>query len=238
MPKLDDLIKIHTSSELRGLNKLLKSWSEVVTDYCRDDLENNCWWHTERANISTLAGAAWRLNEGWIALEEFSTKKRHRIIVDQEVKRKKPYANGRCDLFVSHKSTSFAMEAKQAWKRMNEGNRLFKDAVSEAMKSAIVDADNLVPDEANILLGIVFSAPRIPLSKVAKKNDSSQADSVITRSYVENWIKSSELNQYDAWAYVFPAKCEKLINITGKSVFPGVLLTINQVKLRHKRSRI
>lgn len=232
MAKLENLVKVHTSSELRGLNKLLKSWTGVVLDFCKDDLENNCWWFNERATLSSLSGAAWRL-DGWIALEEFSTTKRHGISPDDE-SQASTSAKGRCDLFVSHASNSFAMEAKQAWPYIGDGVREYKDAAAHAMKSAEKDARSLVADEANVRLGITFSAPRIPLKKVAKGSDDSLADPKMTREFVKRWIKNIELDKYDAWAYVFPAKCEGLVGSNGKNVFPGVLLTMNQVKRGHR----
>lgn len=234
---LDDLVKIHTCSELRGLNILLKSWSEVVLDFCKSNDENTCWWYNERATLSTLAGAAWRLRNGWIAIEEFSTLKRPFSIHTNNNKNKRR-KSGRCDLYVSHGSTDFAIEAKQSWPTITAKSTYANDKVSKSMKNAIKDARDLTKDEADIRLGISFSAPRIALKLVAKKNNPKQADQKLTREYVKCWLETCELGKYDAWAYIFPKKCDNLIPLNGKNVFPGILLTVKQIKRGHKLPRM
>ena len=82
---------------------LLKAWLSLIKRYC-DFMEGSDapFYHTERANVGVLAGAAW--NAGWIALEEFGARKRRKI-------------RGSCDLYLypDDRDIGEYIEAKQAW---------------------------------------------------------------------------------------------------------------------------
>lgn len=97
-------IKIKSGSELRKLKPVLDNWIEIVREYSKAFQNHDaCWWYTERANVGTLAAAAWR-TKGWLALEEYSTSKR-----GDEAGSK----NGRCDLYMAKKITVTHLLLKQ-----------------------------------------------------------------------------------------------------------------------------
>ena len=112
-------IGVKVNSALRGLRPLLVEWTALLEEYCiAHRYDDNPWFYNERATLSTLAGAAWRL-EGWTALEEYSTKKWGGNQKKGSVDAGKLRA-GRCDLFVAHRSAAFALEAKQAWQPIGQ----------------------------------------------------------------------------------------------------------------------
>ncbi|MBM4275294.1 MAG: hypothetical protein FJ134_12665 [Deltaproteobacteria bacterium] len=63
------------NTELNHWEKLFKQWQSLIERYCKIMEEDDApFYHTERANIGVLAGAAWKT--GWLALEEFIFRKR------------------------------------------------------------------------------------------------------------------------------------------------------------------
>lgn len=231
---LEDLISYKSSRELQGLTPLLRSWTEVVMDYCRSDkFEDNPWWYNERASLSTLAGAAWRL-KGWQALEEFSTTKRGtpKDSPNGPVREKR----GRCDLLVAHGTTGFAMESKQAWPVLGKGLSRLNNAAEAAKK----DAGNLTANQADHRIGLVFAAPYIPVKAVAKLDrlGNTVVDTTAVHGFVREWIKEVRPQDYDAHAYVFPKRCQHFTAQKHPKVYPGVLLlmTLCKTGTRHSRS--
>ncbi len=231
-----DLVKVTTKQPLRGINPLLSSWTNVVLDYCKSDgFVDNCWWYNERASLSTLAGAAWRLQHGWIALEEYSTTKRGSI--SKEGIDSGNISRGRCDLAIEHNSARFAIEAKQAWQ--NIGSRAKTNNAEKAMDKARLDAGRLTTDEANHRLAAVFVVPYISISEVicASKKSAGKIDSMRAIEVACRWLKESNLAQFDAYAYVFPYRNEKYVTENGY-FFPGVLLTIKRIKRGNRYPRV
>lgn len=230
------VVQVRTTSKVRGLHPLLSSWTKLVHDYCRcDRYDDNPWWYNERASLSTLAGAAWRLKD-WYALEEFSTTKRgviaNRVIEDGGVVR------GRCDLYVSHGSTNFAFEAKQVWQSM--GVRSKRDHVSRALKAAVRDAGNLTADQADHRLGIVFVAPFIPLSEVSERGAQGRRviDVTQVRTAFLEWVTGLPTNVFDAYAYTFVDKCSNYVSDgANPRVFPGAFLAVKRCLTGTRRPR-
>ncbi|WP_143269408.1 hypothetical protein [Mangrovitalea sediminis] len=122
---------------------------------------------------------------------------------------------------MSHQSTDFAIEAKQAWQ--NIGDRARVDRVAEAMELAWDDCGNLHHTEANIRLAAVFAAPFIAKSSILAA-DMCSIDRQLLRHKVSKWVNESTAN-CDAFAACFPSKVEKFINKNGY-LFPGVLLLL------------
>lgn len=234
MVRIQTMAGVKTKAKLRGIHPLLSEWITVVKDYCASDrYQDNPWWYNERASLSTLAGAAWRL-PGWSALEEFSTTKRGnnsgRPIDPGKIVR------GRCDLYVSHGSTSFAFEAKQVWQSI--GRRSRADHVPDALSRAVHDAGNLTADQADHRLGVAFVVPTLPLSEVLAPGTGRRRtpDAIKVRECFVDWIKTQDLDSADAYAYVSPARCEHYTS--GKHatrVYPGVLAVIRRSKTGTKR---
>ena len=235
MARAKDLVGVRVTSKLRGLRPLLESWTEVVLDYCKvDSYVDNPWWYNERASLSTLAGAAWRL-PGWSALEEFATTKRGFAI--DEAGSKKASRKGRCDLYVSHRSTGFAFEAKQAWRSM--GKRREPHDLRAILASAKKDAGNLRSNQAEHRLGAVFVAPYIPQSEVSTKVGRNQrVDTNLVSESFQSWLVEQQSLDLDACAYVAVGRCEEFVG-PGKRprLFPGVLLAITRCATGTRRVR-
>lgn len=228
MTRISDLTAVATKSALSGLHPLLDSWVDSVKSFCksREHLDNP-WWYNERASLSVLAGAAWRLNyRGWTALEEFSTTKRGAVpkgSVDGG-----SLVRGRCDLHVAHKSAGFAIEAKQAWQAI--GNKAQVDNVRRGMQLAWNDAGKLTCEEGDHRLALTFVSPYLAVSEVGKKR--LKGDAVINETLVQervaSWLSTIALNSLDAHAYIFPRRTRGFVNARQTRIFPGALICIKR----------
>jgi hypothetical protein len=128
-------VKIN-NDHLAHWNELLWAWIALTRRYC-DFIEDEApYYHTERANIGIVAGAAW--NAGWISLEEFGARKRG-------------IKQGRCDLYIypSNKERGEYIEAKHSW---------HFDRAESGLDLAISDARNIFPykGEAAVKIGVLF----------------------------------------------------------------------------------
>jgi hypothetical protein len=229
------LIETRTKSPLKGLNPLLVSWTQTTIDFCRRrNFEDNCWWYNERASLSILAGAAWRI-KGWSALEEFSTTKRG-VVPENELDPGR-IVRGRCDLLLAHASSDYAVEAKQVWQPI--GRRARVNRVKSGMQKAWQDVGNLTHDEGDHRLALTFVAPYIPLCEVGELTIRGAAvvDEVAVRDVVESWLKGLDLSVMDAYAYAFPRVASGFVNDAQKYVFPGSLICVRKRKKANRQSR-
>lgn len=228
-----DLSAVYTKKKLFGLNRLLDSWREALKAYGRImGMEENAWWFNERATLSTLAGAAWRLTDDWLAIEEYCTQKRG--VVPRKNVDPGELVHGRCDLYLSNKGTDYAFEAKQAWQPI--GSKARKKAVGKAMKGAWDAVGKLDCNEACFRVAAVFVVPYLPLSEVAKPGTAKKkvVDQKLVRERVKDWLATLELKDYDAFAHYFPMNCRGYVGYGG-SVFPGVVLLL---RVRRKATKI
>jgi len=225
MTRYKDLICVHAPGN-KDLRDLLAAWTRVVLRYCAiHGYEDNPWWANERASLSTLAGAAWTL-DNWCALEEFSTKKRGKIpsnkLDDGGL------TNGRCDLYLSNKKTNYVIEAKQAWQSIG-ANADGYNYLHKGMKNAWKDAGHLSADEADFRFAATFIVPYVPKTHVVKHG---------VRKLVEEWLFSDEIlpvgNGNLLYAYVFPGKWKDFISDRAKVAFPGVMLVLEERKRANK----
>lgn len=216
------------------IKTLLEQWILMVERYAHlHSYEDNCWWYNERATLSSLAGAAWSL-DGWVALEEFSTGKRHKIKADGiESGDLRP---GRCDLYVSNRKKNFAFEAKQAWQRVGPKASATKN-VFKGMHEAWVDSGHLAndPDQR---FAATFIVPSLPLNAVSEDGQNIIADKV--QKLLDSWL--AEQNDFvrpsgkkTAYAYTFPALGHAGY-ISGPRYYPGVVLVLEE-RLRAGRLR-
>lgn len=194
--------------------------------YCAlHDFGDNPWWANERASLSTLAGAAWTL-DNWCALEEFSTKKRGKIPSDKVDDG--GLTNGRCDLYLGNKKTSYVIEAKQAWQSIRAKANGYNN-VQKGMKNAWKDAGNLSADEADYRYAATFIVPYVPQTHVEKYD---------VRELVEAWLSSDDIKLIvkgrSPYAYVFPGKSQDFISHKAKIAFPGVMLVLEERKRANK----
>ena len=222
---------VRVSNPLRGLNPLLKNWVMLLEDYCKaHGYNDNPWFYNERATLSTLAGAAWRLNS-WTALEEFSTTKWGGKQKEGGVESGSLRA-GRCDLLVAHRSASFALEAKQAWQPIGPRIKPF-GRMDKAVAAAKGDTRALTLDEADVRLAAVFTVPFLSVASV--RNNDDKVDAALVLSEIDKWLSQLKQRQHDAIAYYFTPKCSAMISADGKRLFPGVVLTLDICK-RSKKS--
>jgi hypothetical protein len=229
------LTHARTNNSLKGLSPLLTSWTQATIDFCRrKDFEDNCWWYNERASLSVLAGAAWRI-KGWSALEEYSTTKRG-VVPEGEIDPGR-IVRGRCDLHLAHGSSDYAVEAKQVWQPI--GKRARVDRVERGMKKAWEDAGNLTHDEADRRLALTFVTPYLPLSEVAGRavRGTATVDEKAVRAAVESWLNRLDLASFDAHAYAFPRVASGFVNRAQTCVFPGALICVEQRKKGNRQKR-
>lgn len=230
----DDIKKVQTTTTVRGLRPLLEAWCTLTIEYCRlHNFEDAPWWYTERAIVGTLAAAAWRC-AGWGSLEEFGSRKRPGVLPEDDVS--SANNNGRIDLWVSHGSRSFVIEAKQAWQSIGRQASGDNPRVRDAAAAAWNDIGKLEIYEADTRLAATFVVPFIPMSQLHPGNG--KADEAIrsktAREFVEKWL--ADAGSFadvgaQAVAAAFPFDSARLIGRGEKNLFPGVVLLLRQ---RHK----
>jgi len=225
----NDLVEISTSKSLMTLRPVIAEWTKIVLNYSKQFEDDACWWYTERATLSTLAGAAWRKN--WCALEEYSvTKGAVSKADDAAVHRLK---SGRCDLFLAQRKTSFAIEAKQAWQPIGDRVQVPNANVKKKLKAAWADVGELYRGEADVRIATTFVVPSFP-KNVLRGNP--QEKEIKAKQLVETWLPSIRRDfAWDAYAHVFPAASRLLSPGGGKRIFPGVVMLMT---IRKKRMRL
>ena len=132
--------------QLSGLKPLLRAWTRLVVEYAKA-LGEPPYWCNERADVSILAGAAWRL--GGICLEEFSSEKG-----TKSSKRK-----GRADLFFHLRHTDYSLEAKRIYVGLRRGPNVKR--VAQELELARRDALECEAEGVHFRIGIVFVVPYI-----------------------------------------------------------------------------
>ncbi|HEY1027925.1 MAG TPA: hypothetical protein VGE28_09915 [Pseudomonas sp.] len=217
----------------RDLTKLLTAWVDAVLRYQSLFPHDNCWWYNERATLSSLAGAAWSL-PNWVALEEFSTQKRGKIPDDEmDEGELRP---GRCDLFISNRNRSYAIEAKQAWQRIGQRGSGTK-AMHRAQRAAWYDCWYL-KDEADRRFAATFVVPTITLNEARGELDKGQICAKTVSERVAAWLEkcngfSSRSNRRTSYAWVFPKLGKAYSN--DRHHFPGVVLILEEMLSHTKK---
>lgn len=228
------LIHVHAPGD-RDLRMLLKAWTDAVIRYVElCDYQDNCWWYNERASISILAGAAWGL--GWSGLEEYSSLKRARLIVDGVEDEK--HRLGRVDLYLINKKTSFTFEAKQAWQRIGgqaEGTQYVKKGLEDAWD----DSGDLIKQHSDRRFAATFIVPSLPIRAISMK-DGSGIDSGRLSTELKSWLARSggfcrNPGKETAFAYVFPRLGTREFNGLSRH-FPGVVIVLEE-RLRSSKHR-
>lgn len=134
---------------LEGLRPVLLSWIKCVQRYIdvwdADDLP---YWYNEQANVSILAGAAWKAD--WTAIEEYQVRK----IANEGTE---SYSSiGRNDLNIANETHGWSIEAKVSYVPVDNPERA-RTQINEKCAWAIRDANRVHYDEPR--LGAVFIAP-------------------------------------------------------------------------------
>jgi len=150
------------SPDLEPLRPVLQAWIDSVQQYVKlfegYDLP---YWYNERANVSVLAGAAWKA--GFVALEEYQTKKTSQsnkepmaVESPKDKKGQQNYFQGRNDLYIGNQSHEWVIEAKVAYPDLS--NAALRDPhLANQMESAIKCACEL--NEDGMHLAALFVAP-------------------------------------------------------------------------------
>lgn len=230
---MKDIADSIVPSEYASLEPLLNSWVSTVKSYCdlhkQFELSENCWWHNERASISILAGAAWRIphsEDQWVAIEEFATNKRGLI---EENKGNDDSRYGRCDMYVTNSEISYAIEAKQVWQSI--GDRSAGEVnVKAGLDAAWKDAGSLHSYEADWRMAATFIVPFIPLSEVSREG---KIDLDKVQEKIKTWLEKMGSFERDkgkptAYAYNFPYECSEYFNDQNGRLFPGVVIVLER----------
>lgn len=227
---------------LVGLRPVLEAWAERSYAYCEcHGFDDNSWWYNERASISVLAGAAWGLR-GWCALEEFPTDKRRK----GEIPDSKADAGeiiperhrGRCDLWIGG-AHGYALEAKQAWQSIGPHAKGDNPRVRKQLDAAWDATGCLAADEADTRVAAVFVSPYLPVSAVRSERIDGAVDRQKVHAAVEAWLPTLKLTRrkhVDAFAWIFPEKCEGFVSSSKKYVFPGSVLILSRRQRGFRRS--
>lgn len=165
------------NKELAPFQPILEEWTKCVQEYI------DCWeggdlpyWYNERANVSVLAGAAWRA--GFTAIEEYQIKKQG-VTSDKD-------SNGRNDLYITDKNFGIAIEAKVLFPKIDE----LDSQISTAIKNAISDVKKIKAVDGH-RAGVVFIAP--------------YTTSIATDEQVKLFSQHiAAINNVDAYAFICP----------------------------------
>jgi hypothetical protein len=156
----------------------LKEWIATNTDLAAFWQFDVPWWYNERASISVLAGAAWRI--GGFAFEEYG-----------EDKKTGP---GRVDLYLRVKRQQFIAESKFCWSGATLAGPTTTQNLSKRLQQACNDI-RIVPRNRQRKLGILFATPYIAKSREARVNELLSA-----------WIAAMTSVKCSCSAWVFPAE--------------------------------
>jgi len=124
---------------------IMEEWMLAIERYTRImNVDDAPYYYNERANVSVLAGAAWKA--GWVALEEFQSEKGYK---------NKAKTNGRTDLFFANETAEELLEAKFKWICM--GSKNLSRMVEETMIAACDDAKKTRANSTEVkAIGIGF----------------------------------------------------------------------------------
>lgn len=193
------------SGSIRQLYPVLQAWADALNQYLTYfDYDDNPWWYNERANLSCLAGAAWKVDG--IALEEYRTEKGK---VSDRWK-------GRCDLLLGTRDEIFGCEAKQVWCPVGRKAKKGVQVAKKGLKKACEDARNLTKDEGR-RLGLCFVVPYLP------KRDKDHVD-----QQIKAWLNDLRNIECCSIAWCFPEMARNLTSTTGE-FYPGVVLLVKEV---------
>lgn len=134
---------------LAPLKPVLQSWIACTERYVRVwDADDLPYWYNEQANVSILAGAAWKAD--WTAIEEYQISK---IATEAS---EKTTSIGRNDLYIANDEWGYCIEAKVCYVAIDDLLNAQK-RILEKCSLATDDAGRLDYHEPR--LGAVFVAP-------------------------------------------------------------------------------
>jgi hypothetical protein len=192
---------------LPGWGALVAHWRTIVSHGAWKDSGDCPWWYGERASVSQLAGAAWRLRGSW-AIQEYAGTRG----VENEY--------GRIDLAMEAGSLRSVVEAKQIWPRLGSDS-----VATDAADALAAAAAQLVERGRSRIAGhgdydhvaVVFVVPR------GRREDRSRP------AGVERLIDGLRTVPDALVVPAFPAWASELTSPTTQLVYPGVALVAQLV---------
>lgn len=188
---------------------VLEEWMLAIERYTRImGGEDAPYYYNERANISVLAGAAWKA--GWVALEEFQSEKGYR---------NRAKTNGRTDLYFANETSEELIEAKFQWICMGSGK--LAEMVKEQMNLAVSDAKKSRANSKDVRsIGVGF----FPVYKKNTRIDN--VDELIGQTILE-----FDKQDYHAIAWCFPKEMRDHVAETSGNLLPGIVMLAQNVDL-------
>lgn len=192
------------------LGSLLEEWIKLLEDTAArwPDKDDSAWSYNERASVSVLAGAVWRI--GGLAFEEYSTE----TFARGKRRTRANEVHGRADLYFEVNSREFVVEAKHC--RCSAGRNANSPLhVGRLLQEAVMDASLNVPRYGYRRLGAVFAAPKIPVA---------QGD--MLEPLLGRWLERLMALRSHSVAWCFPECAERKGTTTHYS--PGVALLLRE----------
>lgn len=213
--------KVKNKKKMAHWSPLMEEWLLLIERFSRVSSDAS-YLYNERANVSLLAGAAWRC--GRVALEEFSHEKIHEEdseISDGTAKLKaKATKSGRCDLWMmGQDDKDEIVEAKINWLSLD--NHKIPEVASKYLSNACKDATKTMAArdiEGTKGIGVLFLPVYLKVSKV--ENDSSKSIESFIDNAVENIIKVDA----DLISWSFPRGTRNLKGSDERNYLPGIFL--------------
>ncbi|WP_438302106.1 hypothetical protein [Pseudomonas sp. NMS19W] len=193
-----------TCPGLQAIEPVLHSWISCTERYIGVwDGNDLPYWYNEQANVSILAGAAWKAD--WTAIGEYQINK---IATEAN---ERITSIGRNDLYIADDTNGFCIEAKVAYVPIDNLTHA-RNWILGKCKSATVDAGRLDYNEPK--LGAVFIAP---YSLGDQAND----------EQIQAFQTMLQALPSDALAWVCPAKAQKTPSHDNKRYPMVALLLLN-----------
>lgn len=221
------------SGKLQKLEPLLWSFVETVETYCRETAQPP-YWFNERASVSLMAAAAWRI--GWIAIEEYVTRK---VLAERSDVNSPTDRHGRCDLFArSPAGTRFAFEAKHVAGTPEK----LRESLIVSLKAAREDASMLFATEADARVALAFAVPIFPVEMLDRPGAIDAEIRKVVGAAEQGSLADAGKPliggpRRSTYAYTFPPGMRTTKGPAGKFVWPGVMV-IAQLRQRAASSRV
>ncbi|MCZ7686983.1 MAG: hypothetical protein M5U28_52875 [Sandaracinaceae bacterium] len=199
----------------RGWGPLLEQWLRIVGHNAWRGSADCSWWYGERASVSQLAGAAWKLPGGW-ALQEYAGTRGDE-------------AHGRIDLAVeADNGLRSAIEAKQIWPGLSRRGFDTEDLHRDVNAALLSAAAQLVRDGAPWiaehddydLVSAVFVVPRV------SPNEPERPARIATLLEAISTVPGTVA----AWS--FPRWAHDVVSQITGDLYPGVALVARCVRPR------
>lgn len=189
--------------KLAYIEPILQHWIQCANQYINTWNQGDLpYWYNERANVSILAGAAWKA--GWTAIQE------HQAVKSANDKND----SGRNDLYLANASLGVCAEAKIVYIDINSPED-FEGYVSRSMSAAKHGVETISGNDGDERLAISFV-----VGKVKQNDDMGESINRFKRMATE----------FPTHAYaIFCLDAEKTLTAKDGYYYPGVAVYIERV---------